>query len=140
MATTTQQKPIGVNLPIQKGAIGYFDQCYDTFSQVKSNIINLIRTKPGERRMQPLFGCRLHKALFDQKSEILSDYITQLITEDIQNWIPNVIVNKVNVSSFKNDGSLETENIYKIYIEVNYTEMSTKMTDSVNLTIDTNAI
>lgn len=131
--------PLGLTLPIRNGGIGFFEQTFDTFTQTKTNIINLLRTRPGERRMQPLFGCRLYDAVFEQNTEILPEYITTLVTEDISNWIPNVTVNKVDVSFFKNE-EYNNPDIYRIYIAVKFTVDIIGNSDSIEIVIDTNKI
>ena len=112
--------PLGLSLPIRNGGVGFFEQTFDTFTQTKTNIINLLRTRPGERRMQPLFGCRLNDVLFDQNTEILKEKIVNLVKEDISNWIPNVTVNEVDVKFFKN-GDYNNPDIYRTYVAVNFT-------------------
>ena len=52
---------IGLTLPLQKGNTGYFAQSFVTSEQVRSNIINLLKTKRGERLFQPEFGSGLQK-------------------------------------------------------------------------------
>ena len=55
---------IGVSLPYN-GPAGPFNSTYSTKDQVKSNLINLLLTVPGERIMNPDFGCRLREVLFE---------------------------------------------------------------------------
>lgn len=131
--------PIGITLPIRDAGIGFFEQTFDTFTATKTNIINLLRTRPGERRMQPLFGCRLYNAVFEQNTELLPEIIINIVKEDIGNWIPNVTVNKVDVKLFKNEETNNTD-IYKIYVSVNFTINTTNQMDGVEIIIDTNNI
>jgi phage baseplate assembly protein W len=136
--STTQVKiPIGLTLPIQNGGIGFFEQTFDTFTATKTNIINLLRTKPGERRMQPLFGCRLYNAVFEQNTEILPEYIQNIIKEDISNWIPNVTVDKVDVKFYQNEETNVTD-IYRIYVAVKFTVNVIEKSDTIELVIDSN--
>ena len=44
---------LGITLPIKLGKTGYFEQAFDTITQVKSNLINLLLTVKGERVFQP---------------------------------------------------------------------------------------
>lgn len=129
--------PIGLTLPIRNSGIGFFEQTFDTFTSTKYNIINLLRTKPGERRMQPLFGTRLHTLVFNQNTEILPELISNTIKEDITNWISNVNVNKVDVKFFKNEET-DYKDIYKIYVAVNFTVVVINKTDNVEIIINTN--
>jgi len=132
---TQLEIPIGLTLPIRNGGVGFFEQTHDTFTSTKINIVNLLRTRLGERRMQPLFGCKLHNFIFEQNTELLSEHIKNNINEDIGNWIPNVSVNKVDITFLKNE---ETDNvdIYKIYIKVFFTVDIINKSDVVEIVID----
>lgn len=129
--------PIGLSLPLRNAGVGFFEQTFDTFTATKFNIINLLRTRPGERRMQPLFGCRLNNVVFEQKTELLPEVIKNIVNEDIRNWVPNVTVNKVDVKFFKNEETDATD-IYRIYVAVNFTVNVVNQTDDVEIVIDTN--
>ena len=131
--------PIGLTLPIRNGGVGFFEQTFDTFTATKTNIINLLRTKTGERRFQPLFGCRLHNVVFEQNVELLKEIITNIIKEDISNWIQNVVVKDVDVKLLKNE---ETDNIdaYKIHIFVSFIVNGVNETGSVDIVVETNTI
>ena len=131
--------PIGLALPLRNAGVGFFEQTFDTFTATKTNIINLLRTRPGERRMQPLFGTRLYNTVFEQNAEILPEVIINLVKEDINNWILNVTVNKVDVKFFKNE---EINNIdtYKIYVAANFTVNTVNKTGDVEIVIETNKI
>jgi phage baseplate assembly protein W len=96
-----------------------------------------LRTRPGERRMQPLFGCRLYNAVFEQNTEILPEYIRNIIKEDISNWIPNVVINKVDVKFYQNEETNNTD-IYKIYVAVTFTVEVLNKTDTIEMIIDSN--
>jgi phage baseplate assembly protein W len=135
--SNTNLLPIGLNLPIQRGQNGYFEVNYDTISQVKANIINLLKTKRGERRFQPLFGSGLQEILFEQISDATQIIIEQTIKSDINNWIPNVTVNSVNFSLDGYDNNQLKDN-YTIYIKVTFTVNN--ITDNVDLVLQQNNI
>ena len=54
---------IGLQLPLGYSDTGYFKQTKTTLQQAKHNIINLMKTIPGERLGQPTFGSNLHTIL-----------------------------------------------------------------------------
>ena len=55
---------VGVTFPFDGPAV--FNSSYTTKEQVKSNLINLLLTSPGERLMNPTFGVGIRDLLFEQ--------------------------------------------------------------------------
>jgi len=136
---TPKKSSLGLTLPIKNsGENGYFDQTTDTFSQIRTNIINLIRTKPGERRMQPLFGCRLWEVLFDQQDEFLPDKIKTIIKEDVSGWIPGITISDITLS--ENEENPTNTNMYTLYISITFVIDSIQKEDVANITININKI
>lgn len=135
MANQTKE-PIGITLPIRDGNGGYFEQSFDTLTQVRSNIYNLLNTRPGERRMQPTFGSRLHSLLFEQNVEILPEIASNIIKEDISMWIPNVTVINITSTLLKNEERQGDIDIYRLSIKVDFMLNLTKQKDTVTVVVD----
>ena len=131
--------PIGLTLPIEDGNSGYFAQSFDTLTQVKSNIINLLNTRQGERRFQPTFGTRLWNLIFEQNVDTLKDQAVNIVTEDITTWIPNVTVVDVTAKLLTNDQITANKDIYMLEIAVTFMINITKQTDTVIVTINNTA-
>lgn len=112
-------KPIGLIFPLSRGKNGYFEQSYDSLTQIKSNIINLLRTNSGERRMQPTFSSGLQEALFQQNLENTPELLKKIIQEKINRWIPEVQVENVDLqlSSVEKNNYVDT---YKVYIKITF--------------------
>lgn len=127
--------PIGLTLPFQIGKNGYFEQSYDTFTQIKSNITNLLRTKKGERRMNPNFGSGLQEYLFEQNVLESPEILKQILTDEINNYIPGVTVNKIDVGLSNNEKNQLTDS-YILYIKIQFT--FNNQTDSLELTVNQN--
>jgi len=123
-------------IPIQNGNSGYFDQAYDTFTQKRMNIINLLRTRIGERRMQPLFGSRLWTVAFEQNTELLPEIIRNIVTEDINRWIDGVSVKKVTVSIPKINETTDYRDIYTVLVQVNFVDVTSQQEGSIEIYID----
>lgn len=88
---------VGLSLPIQITNIA-FNQNFDTIEQVKTNIINLFKTKQGERIMHPDFGSGLHRILFSQIDDNdFTNLIEETIETAIEKWLPYVTVNDILV-------------------------------------------
>jgi phage baseplate assembly protein W len=79
---------IGVTLPLQLGNTGYFEQSFDVLTQIKSNFINLILTRRGERVHQPEFGCRIHEYLFDQLTPDTIEGARLSVIDAVERWMP----------------------------------------------------
>ena len=106
---------IGVSLPYN-GPSGPFNSTYSTKDQVKSNLINLILTSPGERIMNPEFGCRLREVLFEIENNI-EESVTNIINTSIFNYIPEIESTDITVTLSPVDKNLVTINIkYKLIL------------------------
>lgn len=128
--------PIGITFPIRDGQNGYFEQSIDSFTAYRMNIINLLRTRQGERRLNPTFGSRLWNVIFDQNDDFLIRKIENIIREDVAQWIPGVTVTKVEVLEDQN----ETRDTYKLHLVVTFVVESINTSDSVQFSIETNKI
>ncbi len=128
--------PIGIVLPIRDGNSGYFDQSFDTLTQVKSNIINLLNTRQGERRFQPTFGTRLWNLIFEQNTDILKDQAINIVTEDISTWIPIVTVTDVTSTFLTNNQIVANRDIYMLEIAVTFFVNLTKQSDTVVIVVN----
>lgn len=79
---------IGITLPIKLGNTGYFEQSFDTLTQIKSNFINLILTRKGERVHQPEFGCGIHDYLFEQLTPENIEGARLSVLDAVEQWMP----------------------------------------------------
>ena len=133
----TKNIPLGLKLPLSLGQnSGYFDQSFDSFTQIRMNIINLLRTVPGERRMQPTFGCRLWNVVFEPNDSIIPVKINNIIKDDVSRWIPGVSVKDISVNYYSDDGTSDLRDMYKLYIKVKFTINSINQDDVVEIYLD----
>ena len=63
-----RNKALGVIFPFN--AEGVFYSSYTTAEQVKSNLLNVLLTEPGERVFKPNFGVGLRNYLFENSPKI----------------------------------------------------------------------
>lgn len=126
---------IGLTLPLQRGNSGYFQQSYDSLTQIRSNLLNFFNTRPLERRFNPKFGTRLYNFLFEQQTDDFEDILKNIIREDINLWFPNVFVNQVflEISSAEKNNDI---NNYIIRVKVQFTY--NKETSSFSFVTTTN--
>ena len=89
---------IGLKLPMGYSETGYFKQTKTTLQQAKYNIINLIKTIPGERLGQPEFGSNLHTILFEPMNEDFSDILEDAVRTSIEKWLPYINIKRIKIA------------------------------------------
>jgi uncharacterized protein len=104
---------IGVSLPFGMGNNGYFELSYNTLRQVRSNFINLILTRKGERLHQPEFGCCIHEYLFEQLTPETIVGARQCVINAVNQWMPFLQLTKFELRT----SSQEIDNnILRLYV------------------------
>jgi len=76
---------------------GVFRSTYSTQEQIKSNLINLLLTNKGERVFNPEFGADLKKIIFEGVTEETSELIRELISSNVNIFMPEIAINNVDV-------------------------------------------
>ena len=87
---------VGVTLPFGK-INGLFNLSYSTEEQSISNLKNLLLTRKGERPFQPEFGTDVYSLMFEQIDSNLSEALAETLNEDINFWLPYIIIDNINV-------------------------------------------
>ena len=113
---------IGVAFPFN--ADGVFIQTFTQKEQVKSNLINVLLTEPGERINEPNFGVGLKKILFEQN--INKEELEEKISFQINFYIPEITLISADA------GSIDKEN--KVYITIAYRFKTDGSTDALTKT------
>lgn len=120
-----KRKAIGVKIPFTKKGVFQFN--YTTKDQIKSNLINLLLTSPGERYHEPSYGVGLREILFDQNTET-NQRIANLkarIDQNIQFHLPQIVVNDLKV----------TPNEHQLRVKVDYTVLLDNDTNEISITL-----
>ena len=125
----------GVTLPIMHGPRGYFAQSYTIIDQIKSNLTLLLRTKKGERRMNPEFGSGLWSVLFDNYTDDLNQIIESTIRSDVSKWMNYVIIQSISIKSDQVDFN-------KLNVPITFTVPSVGVTSpqTLDVQINTNTV
>ena len=89
---------IGLKLPLGYSDSGYFKQTKTTIEQAKHNIVNLLKTVPGERLGQPVFGSLLQNILFEPMDDDIGDGIEEAIRETLTKWLPYISITNIEVT------------------------------------------
>ena len=85
---------IGVAFPLDE--INLFKGTKTVKDQVKSNLINLLLTEPGERINEPNFCIGLKKILFEQNPNI--EILKEKINNQIEFYIPLISLSDISIA------------------------------------------
>ena len=89
---------IGLKLPMGYSETGYFKQTKTTLQQAKYNIINLLKTIPGERLGQPGFGSELHTIIFEPLNEDFNEILEDSIRASLTRWLPYINIKNIKIT------------------------------------------
>ena len=75
----------------------------------------ILETIPGERKMRPEFGCRIHELVFAPSNASTEGLVIHHVGEALKRWEPRVDVQEVDVTTDPNwDGALLVEIKYRV--------------------------
>jgi phage baseplate assembly protein W len=114
---------IGVSLPFD-GPSGPFNSTYSTADQIKSNLVNLLLTNKGERLFNPDFGADLKKVLFEVDLDSTYSYIQDLITTNVDYFVPEVQIIEIQILPNEDNNSISVTIRYKLKISGNSDEIT----------------
>jgi len=136
MATPSQT--YGILLPITHGPQGFFNSSYDILDQVKSNLNVLLRTRKGERRMNPEFGSGLWNILFENYTDDITPMVKNSIQRDIAKWMSYVKIQDIQI--YTNSAEYKDKN--KVGVKVLFTVPSAGInkTQTIELAINSGNI
>lgn len=81
---------------------------------IKRSVINLVRTRIGERFFNPLLGSKVENYFFELADIGLEEPIRDEIRTVINNFEPRVRLRNVDVSLFPEDNAMEVSIVYDI--------------------------
>lgn len=99
---------LGCPYPIVKNPLGLLKTANGT-SAIKSDLLQLLLTNPGERVMLPTFGVPLRSLLFEPNTSDLATKVKQLIIAAIKDWEPRVTVMSLEVENSGTNATLAPE-------------------------------
>jgi len=118
----------GILAPKTRNADGLSDLGMLTNEQaVIESIYNILLTQPGERVMNPLFGCNLNQYLFEMIDDITALDIVEEIYQAISDFEPRVSKLRVVVTP----DEIQNTYIIDIYLSINTSKDIVKLTTSL---------
>lgn len=89
---------IGAPYPLSKHPLGIL-RSQRGVNQVKSDLLILLLTEPGERVMLPEFGTPLKQFFFDQNDSSIVERVKEQIINSIKTWEPRIAVTDIEVTN-----------------------------------------
>jgi phage baseplate assembly protein W len=87
----------------------------DLSSSVRESIKIILRTRPGERIMRPVFGGGLEDLLHEQNTLTTRRQIRDLITESLERWEKRILLDRVDVWEIEHQpNSVRVEIAYRL--------------------------
>lgn len=93
---------LGAPYPIVRHPLGLL-RTQKGMNQIKSDLLVLLLTEPGERVMLPEFGTPLKKFLFEPNDTIVVDQVRETIADSIRQWEPRIAISAIEVSNSSDD-------------------------------------
>lgn len=123
-------------LDISLGSATPFSTVYSTVQVAYGKLKNLLLTRIGERPLQPEFGTDLFKILFETNSRELQQDIEDYIIPKINQWIPEITVNAIKVTTIEDDPSM----LHTVEIRIEWTTDGLEELNTLTLAIDDGGI
>jgi phage baseplate assembly protein W len=89
---------LGAPYPIVRHPLGLL-RTQSGMNQVKSDLLVLLLTEPGERVMLPDFGTPLKRFFFEPNDSSLVEKVKEAISNSISRWEPRIAVNQIEVTN-----------------------------------------
>jgi phage baseplate assembly protein W len=122
---------IGLMYPLFATRKGSQNVSYTTLDAIKTDILTLLKTRRGERIMQPTFGIALDRYLFEPNVDSLLEDIKTDIEDSVAFWLPFVLINDILITSTNED---KDRNRFKVEIKFSIKSLPNKL-ESITLTI-----
>ena len=103
---------VGVVFPFNENAV--FNSSFTTQEQVKSNLINVLLTEPGERVYEPNFGVGLKTLLFE--NQIKEDELEGRIKDQCAFYVPEVDITNLIIQLIPDSHTLYIRLTYKFIV------------------------
>mgnify|MGYP006084613067 CR=1 FL=1 len=121
---------VAVGVPLPFNAEGVFYSTYTTKEQVKSNLLNVLLTEPGERLFNPSFGVGVRNLLFEQN--INKESLEDRIRTQVNLYIPEIELTDVRASKDVNG--------HNLFIRISYKMIANNQPDIIQLNFNSSDI
>lgn len=102
----SKRQAIGVQIPFSSKSV--FIPTYQTIDAYKTNLINFFSTTPGERYLNPTFGCSLNKLLFEQALPVSQLRVFEnRIKDELRIYFPKLVIDTFNLNVLPDSNTVQ---------------------------------
>jgi phage baseplate assembly protein W len=127
----------GVNIDFQQANI--FASTQTIQQEASAQFRNLLLTFPGERYLNPTFGCNLKKIIFEPNVATIKEEINSIIKGATSFFLSFINIERIEVITAEDDPSMNNDVSIKITFTVNESDNSQTITvtgtESGNITV-----
>jgi phage baseplate assembly protein W len=105
-----------VSLGLSYSGNTIFSPVYVSLTQITNQLKDLLLTRIGERINQPTYGTNLLYVLFEPNLNEIKDDIRDYISGPISFWLPQILVDSIDIVTAEDDPNL----LYNVQIKINY--------------------
>lgn len=119
-----RKQTYGINFPFLDGRNGDYLLLTDIPErEIKSNLIHLLLTRKGSRYFLPDFGTNLYQYIFEPLDELTQLKIENEINDAVKKYIPNLQVNKINITQYYDDPNYINDDTkrHQVSVGIDYT-------------------
>lgn len=111
----------GFPFPVERNPLGFLYTQLGS-KNIKSDLIQLILTNPGDRVMLSQFGTPLRKFFYEPNTESTRLLISQAITNAISAWEPRITVQSITVTNLSETdvNEITSPNQNGVLVRINY--------------------
>lgn len=103
---------------------------------IKSDLIHLLLTTPGDRLYLPEFGADLRRFIFEPNDDETQSAIKTEIQQAIDKYLPNLKITQLKIERpLKGEFSVREEHAAVVRIDYLFTEGALTKTDFIEITI-----
>ena len=104
MANNSVENFLGLVYPMTPNPKGFM-RTQNGVSTIKSDLLVLLMTNPGEKVMVPEFGTPLRSLAFEPNDAVVVAQANAMIIKAIATWEPRVVIKSINITTSLSDNT-----------------------------------
>jgi phage baseplate assembly protein W len=124
--TSTSSVLYGTDIDFQQANI--FSSTSTLQQEAVAQFKNLLLTFPGERFMNPTFGCNLKRIIFEPNVYTIKEQINNIIENAVAKFCPFIVIDQINIITGDDDPTMNNDVSVKIDFSVSNSPITQRVT------------